>query len=358
MDAVAYDAQLEPESLVRHFLAHPPTGFCAGTTVAGMPTFVTGFDLLTTADDALRRRVMRWPGYARWERRLRCDARFVGCTATEFAPLPRSIDPSALAGALIARHRHDCPLLIVKDIAHASPLLDVADNLRTAAFAHALQAQGCLLLDGMALAWLPIDFDSADDYLARLSRGRRRDLQRKLRARAALRIAVWPTGAPVFDDPDLLARCVALYENVYAQSAIQFDHLTPDFLHALLRDPGSGGVVFAYFHGEQLIGWNLCYEFAGKLIDKYIGFAYPQARDHNLYFVSWMENLEYARRRGLSHYIAGWTDTAVKRQLGARFCFTRHAVYVRNPLLRALLRRFAHRFQAEPARRSAPGATA
>ena len=62
-----------------------------------------------------------------------------------------------------------------------------------------------------------------------------------------------------------------------------------------------------------------------------------------------MENLAHARRRGLSHYVAGWTDAAVKRQLGARFSVTRHAVYVRNPLLRAVFRRIAHRFENEPA---------
>jgi hypothetical protein len=152
----------------------------------------------------------------------------------------------------------------------------------------------------------------------------------------------------MFEDAALRARIHALYENVYAQSEIHFDHLTPAFLDSLLREGGNGGVVFAYFHGDVLIGWNLCYEYAGKLVDKYIGLAYPAAREHNLYFVSWMENLAYARRRNLSHYIAGWTDTAVKRQLGARFCLTRHAVYVRNPLLRAVFRHIAHHFESEP----------
>ena len=35
----------------------------------------------------------------------------------------------------------------------------------------------------------------------------------------------------------------------------------------------------------------------------------------NLYFVSWMVNLEYALERGLRHYIAGWTDPGVKALL-------------------------------------------
>ena len=98
-----------------------------------------------------------------------------------------------------------------------------------------------------------------------------------------------------------------------------------------------------------MIGWNLCYECDGKLIDKYIGLAYPAAREHNLYFVSWMHNLGHARERGLTHYVAGWTDPEVKSFLGASMTFTRHAVYARNPLLRWLLRRLGGHFESDRA---------
>ena len=130
----------------------------------------------------------------------------------------------------------------------------------------------------------------------------------------------------------------ALYEQVYAQSEIHFDRLTRPHFAALLRDGGSGGIVFEYRHAEtgQMLGWNLCFDDGERLTDKYIGLSYPASREMNLYFVSWMVNLEYALERGLRHYIAGWTDPGVKALLGARFTATRHVVYVRNPLLRAV----------------------
>lgn len=343
-----YIAQLEPESLLNAFLAHPPEGFVAQRASAGAPTFVAPFDLLTTADDALRRRITRLPGYRHWGRLLRWRTRFVGCTVTEFAPLPVGVPAGQLAEGLLAAYRQDCALLVVKDIATDTPLLEPAATTHAEAFALACEARGCVLLEGMALAWVPIDFDSADDYLARLSHSRRKSIRRKLRARDALVIECVPTGAAMFDDEATLVAFYALYGNVYAQSEIHFDRLSEAFFRAVLRDGCSGGQVFTYRHQGTLIGWNLCYVHDNKLIDKYVGFAYPQAREHNLYVVSWMENLAHARARGLSHYIAGWTDTGIKRQLGARFCTTRHAVYVRNPLLRALFRRFAHRFESEP----------
>ena len=150
-----------------------------------------------------------------------------------------------------------------------------------------------------------------------------------------------PTGEAYADDARVDAY-YALYEQVYAQSEIHFDRLTRPYFAALLRDGGSGGIVFEYRHAEtgQMLGWNLCFDDGERLTDKYIGLSYPASREMNLYFVSWMVNLEYALERGLRHYIAGWTDPGVKALLGARFTATRHVVYVRNPLLRAVARRF------------------
>ncbi|MDO1528784.1 GNAT family N-acetyltransferase [Fulvimonas sp. R45] len=342
-------SQLEPDALVEAFLAQPPAGFTAERSPQGMPAFVAPFDLLTTADDALRRRVASLPLYRHWRRLLTWRTRFAGSTVTEYAPLPPEVPPAVLARGLREAYGRECRLLIVKDIAQDSPLLGEHENAHARAFADACAAEGFVLLEGQALAWVPIDFASDDAYLARLSYSRRKNIRRKLRSRADLDVEAVPTGDPRFHDEATLAACHALFDNVYAQSEIHFDRLTADYFRRLLQDPASGGVVFFYRHAGRVIGWNLCYEHGGKLVDKYVGFAYPEAREHNLYFVSWMHNLGYARERGLTHYVAGWTDPEVKAFLGASFTFTRHAVYARNPLLRALLRRLGGHFESDRA---------
>jgi predicted N-acyltransferase len=139
----------------------------------------------------------------------------------------------------------------------------------------------------------------------------------------------------------------AQYLEVYAQSAIHFDRLSADFFRGVLNDPALDGRLFLYYRGDTLIGHNLCFIHNGTLVDKTIGFRYPLARESNLYFISWMQNLDFARREGLSHYIAGWTDPAVKAALGASFTPTRHAVHARSPLLGAILRRIAGRFEPD-----------
>ena len=50
---------------------------------------------------------------------------------------------------------------------------------------------------------------------------------------------------------------------------------------------------------------------------------------------------------GLRFYVAGWTDPEVKAGLGARFTFTRHLVWVRNPILRRILYMFRHWFESD-----------
>ena len=352
---MAFSTALEPAALVEQFLAHPPVGFAAESSPSGVPTFLAQFDLLTTADAALRQRITGLPLYRLWGRLLRWRTRFAGCTVTEYTPLPvRAADE--MADELLASYGRECALFIVKDLPQDSPLLDVTANRQADAFAAALAARGFVLLEGMPLAWVPVDFDSTDAYLAKLSASRRKDIRRKLRARERLQIDAMPTGAPCFAEADVVGEYYALYRNVHAQSEIQFDLLGEAFIAALLRDADSAGLVFTYRSGGRLIGWNLCYEYAGKLVDKYVGFAYPQAREHNLYAVSWMHNLDYACARGLSHYVAGWTDAQAKAHLGAQLSLTRHAVYLRNPLLRALLRRLAHRFEGEPVAAAHAGA--
>lgn len=343
---MAFRHQLEPYALLREYSLATPAGFRAMNSAEGVPLFDTRFDLLTTADDDLRKTVERLP-FARFVRRaLQWRTRFVGSPVTEYALFPHDAEPLAVARGLRVDQGRARALLIVKDLPVASPLLDAEANDWAHCFGLACLAQDFLFVEGQALAWVPINFADEEEYLGRLSASRRKNIRRKLRSRADLEIEAVPTGHALAN-PVLLDEMIALYENVFAQSELQFDRLQPAYLRSLFVDAASGGLVFFYRHAGTLIGWNLCYEYEGRLVDKYIGLAYPQAREHNLYAVSWMHNLEYARSRGLRQYIAGWTDPVVKAELGAQFTMTRHAVYVRNPVLRAIARRLLGHFERD-----------
>jgi len=340
---------LEPAALVSHFLAHPPQQFQAWTSIAGLPVFRTRFDLLTTADDSLKRILKQLPLTDLWQDWLRIPSCFIGTPVSEYALFPAELTPVRLAEHLQHHYLRHYPLLIVKDIPQQSPLLDRASNAYADALVQACEQRGFIILKGQALAYLPLDFASIDEYLARLSRGRRKDIRRKLRIRDQVAIEVLDTGDPYFEHPDVLTTFYALYLSVYQQSEIHFDLLSADFFRAVLQDADCRGKVFIYRHHGELVGYNLCFIVGDKLVDKYIGLAYPQARALNLYFLSWINNLDYALAHGLKYYVTGWTDPQIKAYLGARFTFTRHAVSIRNPWLRFALTRLRNHFEHDHA---------
>ncbi|MEO6076141.1 MAG: GNAT family N-acetyltransferase [Dokdonella sp.] len=333
--------------MVSAFIASPPVGFAVSLDAAGTPAFDADFDLLTTADESLRQRIERLPGYRFWARWLRWRTTFVGTTVSEYALFPDERDAAQLLTQLKSAHGRRHRLTIIKDIPQSSPLLHAAENAHADALCSAAVAAGFVIVEGQALAYVPIDFRDIDAYLARVSASRRKDIRRKLRSRSSLCIEAIPAGSACFSDAAVVAEFQDLFDEVYAQSEVHFDCPQRAYFSRLFGDAQSGGMIFTYRCEGRLIGWNLCYESGGRLIDKYVGFRYPDARTHNLYAVSWMHNLDYAIRRGLTHYVAGWTDPKVKAQLGATFTFTRHAVYARSRLLRFVLRRLSTSFESD-----------
>lgn len=339
---------IEPTGLLQHFLAHPPAGFQARQLSSSTPVFSAQFDLLTTMEVRERQKLEALPWSRYWRRWLVVRACFVGTTCTEYATLPDIPAPDFLH-CLLEYALPEHSFVIIKDIPVADTLVGTSAVNHAQQLLQACQQHGFVVVEGQALAYVAIDFPDLEAYLCRLSRARRKDLRRKLRALEELHVETINTGDARFFDEAVLQHYYALYLAVYRQSEIHFDRLTPDFFRAVLQDATLNGVIFAYHvrRTGELIGYNLCFVHRGMLLDKYVGFRYPQARQYNLYMVSWVHNLEYALAHRLTHYVAGWTDPEIKRHLGASFTMTRHAVYIRNPLLRFLLRPFRRFFESD-----------
>lgn len=337
---------LEPKALLALFRQYPPAGFTVTGANGQMPCFYTDFNLLTTLEKAMLQRLSKLPLYRIWSKWLRLSACFGGSTVTEYAPIPAGTDAATLLDD-VRDASGKKSLTIIKDLPQASPLLPATDNLSTDELVRTALDRGFIEMEGQALAYVPIDFNSVEEYLGRLSAGRRKDLRRKMKKRAALTIEVRPLGDAMFFDEATLDEFYTMYLEVYAQSQIHFDCLTPEFLRALLQNGDINGIVVFYRENDALIAYNICLICKGHLVDKYIGFKYPRAREMNCYFISWLYNLEFALAHGLTAYIAGWTDPEVKASLGAQFTFTRHLVWVKNPLLRLVFRLLKKVFEGD-----------
>lgn len=338
--------QLEPQSLVDAFIRHPPEMFEIQHTEDFLPLFITDFNLLTTLDIPVKKKIESAFGYQYWGRLLHLKTCFIGTTVSEYTPLTSHLEIDHFVKKLKTYVKNQS-LTIIKDLPINSPLLNTEENTYSHSFIEAAERVGFLAIEGQALAYVPIDFEDREDYLSKLSKSRRKNLKRKLKSLDVLRVEILNTGAVQFLDDTFRAQLYRLFLNVYYQSEIHFDLLTAEFFDDLLQDGQSAGKVFLYWKDEILVGYNICFEYQGNLVDKYIGLNYPLAIEYNLYFISWFVNLDYAKQHHLKFYIAGWTDPEVKAQLGAQFTFTRHLVWIKQPVLRFVLKKLRHLFEAD-----------
>lgn len=347
---IRWQNELEPPRLIDAFLTHPPEGFVAQLTpLTGTPVFTADYDLTITLEDDARAALNRIPLFGAFRRRfLSPRTVFAGTTVSEYLILGTRGEAKQLVAEmkdLLSSER--AKLLVLKDVPLESPLLSERELESSKELLAEARRAGFTVLAGQALAYVPVNFSSIDEYLQRLSHSRRKNLRRKLKSRAELSIETAETGDSIFADAQFLRELYQLYLGVYEQSIVHFDKLTEPFFNRLFQDAAAQGVVFLYRHHGELIGFNLCFVHNGNFVDKYIGLRYPAARDLNLYFVSWFVNLEYARTHGLKHYIAGWTDPEVKKDLGAQFTLTMHAVYFRSAVLRTVLKPFQRFFERD-----------
>ncbi len=346
---------LEPQSLIDAFLEHPPQGFLVQTLLSGAPVphgFLAKLDLFTAMDAGIRRRVaaLRRNGLfdAFCQKCLTPRVFFLGTTVSEYCWLPHDLEPGEFAAILHAEVENiPGKFCIVKDLPVDSPFLSPSENATARKLAEALQKQGFVRVDGQALAYLPIDFAGMEEYLARLSKERRKDFRRKMKLGQPLRVEELKTGGPRFT-ADFCGQLYALYEHVYQMSDVHFDKLTLAFFRQVFQQNGAG-IVFVYYREETVIGFNLCYVMGENLVDKYWGFSPMEAREHALFFNSFFYNIGYCLRHGLRQYIVGWTAAKAKASLGCHFTHTCHLVYAKNPLLRALLRMGKAAFAADKA---------
>lgn len=176
-------------------------------------------------------------------------------------------------------------------------------------------------------------------YLDSLSAGTRKDIRRKLKASGAL---VRIDHRTAIDD--LLPRIEALYESTRDHSQLSygdFEELPKGYFGAVSRALGERAHFVLYWVGDRLAAFNLLLLEPGRVIDKFLGMEYPLARDHNLYVLSWMENVRFTLNSGRTLLQSGQTAYASKLRFGSMLQPSTNLVRCRGALLNLILRRVA-----------------
>ncbi|WP_047288924.1 GNAT family N-acetyltransferase [Pseudomonas protegens] len=312
------------------------------TLVAVAPAFTTQYRLDTTVSGLAKRFTERlarqWPGAL--ELRLYAIGSPVAeqCNAGTASHVPAQRRQELLEQLLqLARRDADSfgiGLMAVKD----APSNDQQ-------WAASCLAAGLQAMPSLPTALLPVPFASIDAYLGTLGKSTRKDLRRKLR-----------TPAPRIEwrrqIDDVLPDIMRLYEATLNRSDLQFERLPADYFTGILQQLGERAACVLYWVDEQLVAFNLVLIDQHRLIDKFFAHDLSITREHNLYFRSWLTNVDYCIQQRIPLYECGQAGYASKLRLGCQFTgnmlFFRH----RNPLLNALLKlikRFVRPDRSDPA---------
>nr|WP_315492361.1 GNAT family N-acetyltransferase [uncultured Pseudomonas sp.] len=299
-----------------------------GQLLAVAPAFITHYRLDTTVSGIAKRftqRLERW-----WPGALRLGLYSIGspvaeqCHAGVASHVPAA-RRSALLEQLLVAARRDADafgigLLAVKD----APSLDQdwADSCKTA---------GLHSMPSLPTGLLPLPYGSVDAYLGSLGKSTRKDLRRKLRAPGPQ--VEWRDNVD-----DVLPDIMRLYEATLARADLQFERLPAGYFSQVLAQLEQRARCVLYWVDGQLVAFNLVLLDQHRLIDKFFAHDLAQSREHNLYFRSWLTNVDYCIEHNIALYECGQAGYASKLRLGCEFAGNTLFFQHRNRLLDTLLK--------------------
>jgi predicted N-acyltransferase len=279
-----------------------------GQLLAAAPAFVTDYRLDTTMDGGLRR-VAGALAHV-FPRLLQIPMLALGSPVTErcrvgFAPGATPTQRIAWLDAILAQMEtvaatEQLGMLAIKDAAADEPAW------RTVCPRHGLRA-----LPGLPGATLDLPWRNVDGYIATLGAATRKDLRRKQRAGANLRIEWRHDLAGIADDVQ------RLYLQTLAHAEWSFEKLTPAYFGNVLAALPGRAYCVTYTEDDRLVAFNLVLRDANRLLDKFLGMDYTAMDRYHLYHVSWLENIRYCIKHGLGVYESGQGLQHEKVRLGS-----------------------------------------
>ena len=276
--------------------------------LAAVPAFVTDYRLDTTVQGGLRRVTEMLAKL--FPRLLRIPMLSLGSPVTERCRVGFTPDstPEQHAAWL------DAILLHMETVAAKEKfgMLAVKDApLDEPAWQQVCPRHGLRALPGLPGATLDVPWRNVDGYLESLGPSTRKDLRRKWRTGAALKIE-WRTDlAGIAEDVQ------RLYRETLAHAELSFEELTPVYFENVLRGMPGRAFCVTCSEGERLLAFNLVLRDSERLLDKFLGMDYAAMDRYNLYQVSWLENIRFCIEHGIGVYESGQGLHSEKRRLGS-----------------------------------------
>lgn len=301
--------------------------------IAAAPLFQLSYRLDTPLQGTARRIAAavcsRLPSLTEW-RMLGVGSPYADRCHVALRPGLSEAEKQAALAALSAAveneaERRKTALIVYKDLAGAE----------LAAMRDMLAERRYVQIRSLPVASLDLSVPDLAAYLAGLSASTRKDVKRKMKVAGSVRVE-WR--AQIDDVADTIEQ---LYEETRLRSGVHygdFEALPHNYFRDIARTAGEGARFCLYWIGDELAAFNLLLLGPDVAIDKFLGMRYPLARAHNLYVVSWIENVRFCLATGRRRLQSGQTAYRPKLRLGSALVpssiFARH----RNPLINRIVR--------------------
>lgn len=198
---------------------------------------------------------------------------------------------------------------------------------------------GYSAISSLSTASMAIDFNSVDEYLRKLGSNTRKNMRRKLKSLAKVRVEYHA------EIDDLLPGIHSLYMDTKNRSELQFEEMTEAYFSNVLKYMKNKSVFALYYVNGKLLAANLLLKDGNKLLDKFFCMDGKQGREYNLYFISWFNNIQYCLDNGIHNYQSGQAGNNNKLRLGSRlsanWLMFKHTNYIINFLLKLIAPLFA-----------------
>lgn len=227
--------------------------------------------------------------------------------------------------------RHACaqrvPLLAIKDLVDGA-----AQSLHGD-----IERAGFSRIAGLPVCVLDLPFASEAEYIKSLSANNRSTLRRKIKAAGKVDVSVVRSIAGLEDE------LFELYEETRRNSRFDygdFEQLSPAYFRDVMAALGDRAAVILCHVDGRLLAFKLMFIEEHRVIDKFWGMRYPIGREHNLFFVAWMEAVRFCIANGKTSLQSGQTAYAQKVKLGSRldrlWVYFRHRNKLTNRVFRTV----------------------
>ena len=174
---------------------------------------------------------------------------------------------------------------------------------------------GYTRVTSVPVVMLPLPYASLDHYLSSLPPKTGSYLKRKMRSAAGLRIEYRSSVAGLEDEIN------ALLAATLAQSSVDYGDLEqvhPQYIRRIMEQMGDKARLMLCWKDDALLSFQVFLIGETSIIANKIGMKYPEAREHNLYFVNWLKMIEFAIANNIPVIEMGATSYSAKLLFGGR----------------------------------------